>query len=61
MQKQDIESAAGQLYDIYSAAVGGKAWNGDPLPAWEVFSTDLAKRKQADGWRAVARAKLLTS
>lgn len=52
---QNIEQIAGQLYDVYCAAVGGKAFNGDPLPAWAEFSKDPAKKKQADAWRTAAR------
>jgi hypothetical protein len=42
------------LYETYCRAVGGKAFNGDPLPRWIVFAADPAKRVQADGWRKVA-------
>lgn len=51
---QDIEQIAGQLYTSYCAAVGGKAFNGDPLPTWDEFRHDIAKAKQADAWREVA-------
>lgn len=40
----------------YCAAVGGKAFNGDPLPSWTEFSADPAKATQAGGWIAAARA-----
>ena len=49
-----IDQKAIELYDIYTAAVGGKAWNGDPLPCGKHFMSDPTKQKQADGWRAVA-------
>lgn len=49
-----IDQKAIELYDIYTAAVGGKAWNGDPLPCGKDFMSDPTKQKQADGWRAVA-------
>lgn len=42
------------LYETYCAEVGGKAFNGDPLPSWEEFSADPAKQKQADAWRKVS-------
>lgn len=54
-----IDQKAIELYDIYTAAVGGKAWNGDPLPCGKDFMSDPTKQKQADGWRAVA-AHILT-
>lgn len=43
------------MYDAYCAAVGGKAWNGQPLPKSGEFFTDPSKKTQADGWRAAAR------
>ena len=46
-------SLAGFLYEQYCAAVGGKAFNGDPLPSWEEFSKDPAKQLQADAWRSL--------
>jgi hypothetical protein len=49
------ETLAARLYTTYCQAVGGKAFNGDPLPAWEVFVRDEWKQLQAEGWRAVAR------
>lgn len=30
----DIETIAGLLYEHYCDAVGGVAFNGDPLPNW---------------------------
>lgn len=50
----EAEQLAGELYEAYCARVGGVAFNGDPLPDWNEFSKDSSKRKQADGWRAVA-------
>ena len=44
---------AARLYTVYCKAVGGKAHNGDPLPTWEEFSVDPAKRKQYDAWMAL--------
>lgn len=52
----DIEAIAGNLYEIYCKAVGGVAFNGDPLPSWDEFSHDTKKQKQADAWREVATA-----
>lgn len=54
-----IDQKAIELYDIYTAAVGGKAWNGDPLPCGKDFLADPTKQTQANGWRAVA-AHVLT-
>jgi hypothetical protein len=48
------EFIARELYTAYCAAVGGKAFNGDPLPRWEDFSFDLTKTKQVQGWLAAA-------
>lgn len=59
MNEADVESKAAKLYTIYCAAVGGKAFNGDILPAWGEFSVDPNKVKQADAWRAVARYVLI--
>ncbi len=50
----DLEKLAGQLYAKYCEAVGGVAFNGDPLPRWEEFSIDPSKAKQANAWRATA-------
>ena len=50
----DIETLAGLLYEVYCAGVGGFAFNGDPLPSWNEFSSDTKKKKQADAWRSVA-------
>lgn len=56
----NTEEAAIDLYDTYCAAVGGRAWNGAPLPTGAEFFADPQKQKQADAWRAVAeRAKQL--
>ena len=41
---------AGEMYDIYCTAVGGKAWNGDILPKWSKFRADETKKKQSDAW-----------
>ena len=46
---------AGLLYDTYCKAVGGVAFNGDPLPDWDTFRADPGKRKQVEAWLAVGR------
>lgn len=51
----DPEESAGQLYDHYCAAVGGKAYDGRPLPAWKEFRADVTKKKQSDAWVEVAK------
>ena len=48
------EIVAKELYTHYCTAVGGVAFNGDPLPDWEEFSTDPTKKKQSDAWLATA-------
>lgn len=53
-KSQLIEFQAKRLYEEYCKAVGGKAFNGQPLPDWETFSSDESKKIQADGWRQVA-------
>jgi hypothetical protein len=57
-QKQNIETHADLLYSVYCEAVGGVAFNGDPLPAWADFAADPNKQKQADAWRSVAKQSL---
>lgn len=42
------------LYDTYCKAVGGVAFNGDPLPGWKEFRADPKKTKQADAWYLTA-------
>lgn len=54
----DINRIAGELYDTYCKAVGGQAFNGDPLPNWDEFGKDPNKQKQADAWREVAMKAL---
>jgi len=51
---EETEKVAGELYEAYCKAVGGKAFNGDPLPSWEDFRKDTSKRTQSDGWIIVA-------
>lgn len=53
-----VDDFAGRLYERYCEAVGGTAWNGDPLPTWAEFGSGPQKEKQANGWREVARAAL---
>jgi transcriptional regulator of met regulon len=53
------EQLACELYDIYCEAVGGKAFNGDPLPKSEEFFKDTSKEKQANAWRKTAMAAMV--
>lgn len=53
-----IIETAKKLYDAYCVAVGGKAYNGDPLPSWEVFYMDDNKRVQANAWIEAAKTTL---
>ena len=50
-----IEELAGELYEHYCLAVGGKAFNGDNLPHWPEFREDVSKKKQSDAWVKVAQ------
>lgn len=45
-----LEEMAGVMYDAYCKAVGGKAFNGDDLPAWKEFHLDTSKQKQINAW-----------
>lgn len=53
-------SAAAVLYAEYCKSVGGKAFNGDPLPTWDEFFADEAKSKQVEAWIAVGAIAALT-
>ena len=48
------EIVAREMYTAYCAAVGGVAFNGDPLPDWGAFAADPAKAKQSGAWLAAA-------
>jgi hypothetical protein len=52
----DMEKLAGALYAAYCMAVGGRAYNGDPLPNWDAFRSDPEKKKQSDAWVVTAEA-----
>lgn len=58
MDSRFIERRAVRMYDVYCDAVGGKAYDGRPLPTGAEFFADPGKQKQADAWRAVARMAL---
>lgn len=50
----NTKELAGNVYNRYCEAVGGFAFNGDPLPSWETFSNDPSKQKQSNAWIAIA-------
>lgn len=47
-------SLAKLMYNNYCASVGGKAFNGDPLPEADEFFSDETKKKQSDAWLSAA-------
>lgn len=51
----DKDILAKKIYDKYCEAVGGKAFNGDPLPKSGEFFSDPTKQKQADAWREACK------
>ena len=54
----DKETLAHKMYDTYCASVGGKAFNGDPLPLAVEFFADETKQKQANAWRDTAQVAI---
>jgi len=54
----DTYTVAERLYTAYCQSVGGKAYNGDPLPIWKDFHDDPTKEKQAKGWLDAADAAI---
>lgn len=48
------EALARDMYDAYCEAVGGKAYNGEPLPNSSEFFADENKTKQANAWIVAA-------
>ena len=49
-----MKKLAHAMYDAYCVEVGGKAWDGRPLPTAKEFFADETKQKQAMGWFAAA-------
>jgi hypothetical protein len=43
-------------WNAYLASIGGKSWNGEPLPAWEQMVADEKKKAIVAAWCEVARA-----
>lgn len=53
---QFVENTAKHMWETYCAHVGGTAIDDHKLPDWETFRNDPAKKRQSDGWIAMARA-----
>lgn len=53
------EALARKMYDVYCTAVGGKAYNGDPLPDSDTFFADKTKELQSKAWIAAADQAIL--
>lgn len=49
-----VNMVAESLYNGYCRDVGGKAFNGDPLPDWEIFKADPTKTIQSTAWANLA-------
>jgi hypothetical protein len=54
MRYFSAERLAGLLYGRYCSSVGGKAFNGAPLPDWKTFRADPSKQIQSNAWIDVA-------
>lgn len=55
----NAKNLAGLMYEAYCEAVGGLAFNGDPLPKWEEFVNDKTKIKQVNGWIKAAETAII--
>lgn len=55
----EYRTLAKKMYDVYCEAVGGVAFNGDPLPKSEEFFSDESKRKQSNAWDESAKAAIV--
>ena len=53
-----MKQVAMEMYDAYCEQVGGKAYDGRPLPTAAEFFDDDTKQKQAMGWFAAASKAL---
>lgn len=52
-----MKNLAMAMYDEYCKGVGGKAYDGRPLPTAKEFFADDTKTKQQNGWlRAASKA-----
>jgi hypothetical protein len=54
----DRLTLASKMYDAYCEEVGGKAFNGDPLPKAIEFFADPTKTKQSNAWLIAADTAL---
>lgn len=52
----DVLTSAKRAYDAYCVAVGGVAFNGDPLPKSDEFFADPNKVKQSNAWIEAIKA-----
>lgn len=52
--EQLVKELAQLQYESYCSAVGGVAFNGDPLPSAEEFFADESKKKQSNAWLSAA-------
>lgn len=43
-------------WSAYVKAVGGKSYNGDPLPTWPELARDHGKEKIVNAWRSAVEA-----
>ena len=57
----EVEEFAGILYTRYCEEVGGKGFDGSPLPTWREFASEPAKAAQFQAWVQVARLAYLLS
>jgi len=58
MESSEFAGLSKELYETYCKAVGGVAFNNDPLPSWEDFIADENKQKQAQAWILVAKTAI---
>ena len=49
----DFEKNAITTYLAYGAAVGGKTWDGKPIPSWHEI-----KARQRNGWREAVKTSI---
>lgn len=59
MTKTDHEAIVFVAWDAYKKAVGGRAFNGDPLPDWDEMANDQSKSVQAWAWRDAIKAAIM--
>jgi hypothetical protein len=52
------EYVAELMWKAYCRAVGGKAFNGEILPTWQMMVNDPSKKLQVEGWLSAADAAI---